>query len=200
MADLEFVPPVLAHMRSMGYQVFTDGDWNLNIFGVRSKERIAGRFDDWIGAACKRYDQWYVRWWQATTDPSPFYLIEHPTNPKGTAILVPGQYRGAYKIGKHRGSYDALVQSEPVAVYRDDTKDRILDMDRKSIITGRYGINIHRSHPRRDMGDGWVGPYSAGCQVFSHPDGLGELLVLCHAQIKNRGWDTYTYTLLDQWW
>ena len=44
-------------------------------------------------------------------------------NVKGTAILVPGQYRGAYKIGFHKGKYKALVQAKPVKLYIDNDKD-----------------------------------------------------------------------------
>lgn len=38
----------------------------------------------------------------ATTDPGTFYR-ENPLSVKGTAIMKPGQYRGAYMIGRHRG-------------------------------------------------------------------------------------------------
>ena len=120
-------------------------------------------------------------------------------NVDGTAILVPGQYRGAYKIGLHRGSYEALVQrgsGDKVKVYRDGNKDDILDMDPEDIAEGRYGINIHKSSSR-DEGSENVDKWSAGCQVFSKPgsDGFEAFMALCNKSAEIYS-DQFTYTLI----
>lgn len=66
-------------------------------------------------------------------------------NPKGTAILAPGQYQSSHKIGLHRGKYKALVQHRPVTVYRDNNKDSKYDLEPTKKDTGIFGINIHKA-------------------------------------------------------
>ena len=88
---------------------------------------------------------WITRTWECTTDPGAYWL-ENPMNAGGTAILVPGQYRGVYKIDKHRGLYDALCQrGGTVKCYRDKNKDDVIDMDPDSVTEGMYGINLHKA-------------------------------------------------------
>ena len=55
---------------------------------------------------------------------------------EGTAILAPGQYRGAYQIGKQRGRYKALTQRTEVTVYRDPDKNETLDVQENRTETG----------------------------------------------------------------
>jgi hypothetical protein len=50
-------------------------------------------------------------------------------NPKGAAILVPGQYCGSHAIGLHQGKYRALRQVKPLPVYRDSNKDMNYDLN-----------------------------------------------------------------------
>ena len=72
-------------------------------------------------------EKWEHYRWPITTDPG-LYWLENPMNVDGTAILAPGQYRGAYRIGKHRDDYQAVVQTGgEVAVYRDDDRNALLD-------------------------------------------------------------------------
>jgi hypothetical protein len=47
--------------------------------------------------------------------------------PKSTAILAQGQYKGAYKIGLHQGKYKALVEAKPITVIRDYDRNAKLD-------------------------------------------------------------------------
>ena len=201
MADA--LPPVLARMRALGLHVCDSGAYDLNLFGIRSPERRANAFDDLLGCAYREREDsgWVVRFWPATTDPGSPYLRD-PMNRAGTAILAAGQYRGAYRIGKHRGEYDALVQSGPVKVYRDDNRDDLLDFDGDPV-EGVFGINLHASaqNPHGDARSTQVGKWSAGCQVHATQRGFDEMMVLARKQQEyHPGWLTYSYTLLDQWW
>lgn len=191
------LPVLLQYVESLGYAVFTNGIYNLNIIGMRSKEHKANSFDDRICCVYRDERGWVTRTWAATCDPG-VYWLEHPMRPTGTAILVPGQYRGAYKIGKHRGQYDALCQrGGPVKIYRDSNKDEILDMEPESVTEGYYGINIHRAS-KREGGSTEVDRWSAGCQVFAKPgdDGFAEFMRLCKKSRDMWG-DTFTYTLVS---
>jgi hypothetical protein len=188
------IPPILMRIEALGHAIFTNGDWNLNLFGVRAASRDSNAFDDWIGCAYKEDGLWRVEWWEATTDPGDNYL-EKPINSAGCAILKPGQYRGAYKIAKHRGEYDALCQlGAEVTVYRDDNKDDVLNMDADDTQTGWFGINIHK----RSGTDDTVDAASAGCQVFRYENAFSRMMYLARRQESERGWDTYTYTLINE--
>jgi hypothetical protein len=188
------IPPILTRIESLGHAIFTKGDWNLNIFGIRSPDRVANAFDDLIGCAYKEDDLWKVEYWEATTDPGSPYLIK-PINSAGAAIISPGQYRSCYKIAKHRGKYDAICQvNGAVTVYRDDNRDNILDFDESSKQTGMFGINIHK----RDGDSDTVNGASAGCQVFRYEKAFDRMMWLARKQTSERGWDTYTYTVMNE--
>lgn len=201
------LPPVLAHMKSIGLEVFTSGDYNLNLFGIRSPDDSSAVYNDMLGCAYKLDNQWHVRYWAATTDPGVYYR-ENPMNVNGTAILMPGQYRGVYKIDGHgKAKYDALCQRNgTVRVWRDDNKDATLDHDVDEA-EGWYGINLHASTTTpytkdrdRDPETAEVGKWSAGCQVHATTTGFREMMALARKQVEVRGWETFTYSLLDQWW
>ena len=205
---MSMLPPVLSHIKSLGYQVFTSGDYNLNLFGIRSPDEESGVYNDMLGVAYKVDGQWRVEYWAATCDPGIYYR-ENPMNVQGTAILVPGQYRSVYTIDKHGGKYDALCQRNgTVKVWRDADKDAILDHDVPEA-EGYFGINIHASSSRpydedrdRNPDSADVGKWSAGCQVHATTTGFCRMMELCRKQLEEHpSWKPFfTYTLVDQWW
>ena len=95
-------PVLLDYVDSIGHAVFESGEYNLNIIGIRSKDHKANSFDDRICVVYKDEQGWITRTWECTTEPGKYWL-ENPSNVKGTAILVPGQYRSVWKIDKHQG-------------------------------------------------------------------------------------------------
>ena len=150
-----------------------------------------------------------VDYWPATTDPGAYYLTTASADFKvdGTAILVPAQYRGAYKVGPHGSTrYMALVQTgAPVKVYRDANRDLVLDTDcRSEVESGWFGINIHASSRQpydeaKDKSNYSVGKWSAGCQVHATTAGFLDMMRLAEKQIELTGCTTFSYTLLNQW-
>ncbi len=189
------LPPLLQQVAGYGYAVFTNGDYDLNLIGIRSKTRKANEFDDLMTCTYKEGGRWVTRYWPCTTDPGAYWL-ENPSRVSGTAILAPGQYRGAYRLGKHRGRYEALCQSGKVMVFRDSNKDEILDTSADTIEEGYFGINIHRANSKRKSVP--VEKWSAGCQVIADPSDYAELILLAHTQIDKRGFKTFTYTLIEE--
>ena len=138
---------------SKGYKWFNDNNnkgYDVNIIGIRNSEtdgKVTNHFDDTLTLSYKdAAGEWKFHQWEATTDPGQYWM-ENPMNKDGTAILVPGQYRGSHKIRKHQGKYEALGQRRPVKVYRDNDRDLEYDTDEATIKEGIYGINIHRSNP-----------------------------------------------------
>ncbi|MCP4437365.1 MAG: hypothetical protein GY810_00160 [Aureispira sp.] len=182
-------------MSKNGYSVFeTDSKpFNLNIVGVRSSKPTTNLFNDYICIFWKYEGRWNYLEFQATTLPGLKYL-EKPMNPKGCAILVPNQYKGVWKLGTHH-TYTALTQrGGEVEVYRDENEDKDYDMISDSIISGYFGINIHKaSEGERETVDG----YSAGCQVFQNSDEFDVFISLCKKAEKYWG-NSFTYTLLNE--
>jgi len=187
---------IKAVMRSKNYLVFGDqskGGYDLNIFGIRTLDNRANTFNDVIGVMYLFNDRWNCFMFPATTDPGVYYR-EHPMNVNGTAILVPGQYRGAFKLGLHSG-YPALVQKSPLKVYRDNNKDEVLDLDPDSIQEGMFGINLH--HAGSSQASTVVDKWSAGCQVVADPFQHQFLYSLAKKSSSLFG-DGFTYTLLEE--
>ena len=188
---------VRATFRKKGYAFFDQGDYNLNFFGVRRENMLSDRFDDYLGAVYKDTQRrWRLKIWPATTDPGRYWL-ERPQNPAGTAILVPGQYRGAYQVGKHQGKYTALCQAGPVRVWRDNNLDQIVDYGPRggSVYSGIFGINIHRTNP---YGESYlVGQWSAGCQVFQRASDFDALMRLVRISSRSFG-ARFSYTLFSE--
>jgi hypothetical protein len=77
-------------MEKKGYAFFEEGIFNVNIVGIRSKEKVSNKFDDTILLIYKnKKKEWEVQSSVVTTDPGEKYLV-HPMSDKGAAILVPG--------------------------------------------------------------------------------------------------------------
>lgn len=190
-----------------GHKAFDGGHaYNLNIVGIRSKGRDQSQdlFDDWMTCTYreKAGGSWITKWWRITTDPGKLSLLKPELyNSKGSAIIVPGQYRGAYVMGMHRAKYLALVQQgdNPITIARDNNKDLTLDLDPSTFEEGYFGCNIHKAGTDSAKISGKTYTYSAGCQVFKREKDFDEFLKLCDLQRKHHPtWRTFTYTLLDE--
>ena len=190
-------------MANLGYRVFEGVDrqgrqknYDINLFGIRTRSQVANTFDDWVGVFWMDWDagDWQYRVWSATTDPGTYYL-QNPVNVDGTAILVEGQYHSSHRIGIHKGTYTALVQNSPLPVFRDKNRDKVVDVQPGSIRKGLFGINIHRAsaHTPSSRVDKW----SAGCQVLADPGAFDELMDICFAARDVWG-PVFSYTLLNE--
>lgn len=180
-------------MAYSGHEVFTEKSgqpFNLNIVGWRNKFGKADTFCDMLSVYWQVSGHWLCRHYPITSRPGVPSLLS-PKNPKGTAILVPGQYIGAYKLGLHKGKYRALVQADIVHVYRDRTLDPRFDEALTTIEKGMFGINIHKA----GVASRFVGVSSEGCQVFQNSDDFEEFLNICDAAKEVWG-NKFTYTLV----
>ena len=182
----------IAAYRRMGYTLFTDGDYNLNIFGIRNTaDRDSEYYNDCIGVLYKVNGKWVVKKYDATTDPSVQYRQE-PMNSAGCAILVPGYFRSGFRRGKHQGKYEALVQNTKLPLYRDNNKDDKLDFDSSTIVYEMAGINIHRT--KASGGATTIGLYSAGCQAIQNSEDFKEFMNLVDTSAEMYG-ETFSYAL-----
>lgn len=170
-----------AKFAELGYQWPT-----LHIVGVRSAANEKNKFDDTIYLV----NGPMMHVFTGTTNPGTHWL-KNLMNPKGTAVLKPGQYVDSWKLGLHQGKYKALTQAKPITVYRDNNKNDLAEENGKED-TGMFGINIHRANPSAisSIIDKW----SAGCQVLNNPKEFATLLAACEASGKK----LFTYTLLKE--
>lgn len=186
---------IKAAMRRKGYVVFGNDvkGYDLNLVGIRTRDTRANKFNDHLVVMWLWDGQWNLFAFPATTDPG-VYWRNNPMRVEGTAVLVPGQYRGAYQIGEHK-SYPALVQRKDVKVYRDDNRDDVLDLDPTTIQEGMFGINIHRASASKPSTT--VDKWSAGCQVLQDPLQQAFLMELARKSAELFG-NAFTYTLLTE--
>lgn len=188
------VEKFLAVMQKKNYRIFKNKrGHDLNIVGVRTKDNTANSFNDWITVFYLFDGTWNFFAFPGTTDPGTYYR-KNPINVRGTAIMKPGQYRGIYKIGKHRG-YKALQQQGEITVYRDANMDNTLNTTGTKEESGINAINIHRANAFRPSTV--VGKWSAGCQVFQDPDQFAFFLALCE-RAKEKYGNAFSYTLLEE--
>ena len=181
--------------RYMGYTYFTSGDYNLNIFGIRSNDYRSNYFNDVVGMTYLENGKWVVKKYTATTDPGLYYRL-HPMHNQGTAIIVPGQYRGVYQIGLHQGKYEALCQCKPMKYWRDNDLNDRLNFN-SPIITDMAGTNLHRANNNPNCASKLVDKWSAGCQCLASFNDFTELMTIVRRS-KDLYGNSFTYTLFTE--
>ncbi len=176
-------------MKAKGYAFFENGDYNINIIGIRTiGNKVTNVFDDLLTVSYKVNGELVFKQWAATTDPGTKGVKEFH-NAQGVARLVPGQYKGSHAIGLHQGKYEALRQVKPLKVYRDSNKD--MTFDEKVITEGIYGINIHKAGADSTYVENW----SEGCQVFKKSADFDSFMAIVKKAATLHG-NSFTYTLL----
>tara|TARA_R100001086_G_C11810957_1_gene251529 strand:+ start:341 stop:916 length:576 start_codon:yes stop_codon:yes gene_type:complete len=187
------IPLLLKKVEAKGYRIFTRGQYNLNIIGIRHRGR-PNEFDDTLALVYRdEAGGWVTREFICTTDPGS-YWTNNPGNVNGTAVLCPGQYK-SYKIDKHQGRSDALCQRlGPVKVWRTPAGEKIewdkLDDGKE----GWYGINIHSSGLNLSTA---VNKWSAGCTVLADPLEWLTFMRIVNKSAEHYG-NAFTYTLLEE--
>lgn len=188
------LPPILWNVKRHGFAIFDDGDYDLNIIGIRNiVDPQPNIFDDEIAIVYPLNGSWVEERAPFTTDPGRYWL-QKPEYKPCAVYYHPQQARGAYKIGLHRGKYKALTQHRAVKYWRDANKDEHADYSGE-IYRSIIGLNIHRSSTKQG-GSAYVDRWSAGCQVFQNTDDYDRFIELCDLQVQNLGYRTFTYTLI----
>ena len=185
-------------VKTKGYKWFENGDYNLNIVGVRNAEtlnEVTNKFDDHLTLSYKVNGEWNYHCFDATTDPGKHW-VDNVLNEAGVAILKENQYRGSHKIGLHQGKYEALRQQKPVQVYRDNNLDNCYDLDESTLQEGIFGINIHRATKWEGKKSTQIDKWSAGCQVIAANDDFRLFMEICN-KAKDTWGNSFTYTLIN---
>lgn len=182
---------VFEEMLKRNYVVFEQGDYNLNLIGLRKIPGQSNKFDDLYTISYKIKGEWQFKVFPFTSDPG-IYWLQNPSRSEGAAVLCPGQYRGCWHVGVHKGEYPALVQwKSPFKVWRDKDKDGKVEYGGQ-IYTDSAGINNHHAG---DLSVD-VNKWSAGCQVFANLKDWNEFWSLVTTAASVWGF-SFTYTLLE---
>jgi hypothetical protein len=181
-------------VKAKGYNWFENGDYNVNIVGVRNMangQKATNTFDDWITISYQEKGEWKFYSFPATTEAGTHYL-KNPMNKNGTAIIVPNQYKGSHAIGLHQGKYSALRQVGKLRIWRDNDKD--LDYDYVNEADSfNDGINIHKAN---NTGTSvYVNNWSAACQVLANAKDFDLFMGVCQKSADLYG-NKFTYTLI----
>ena len=76
------IPPILKKVQDHGFTIFHDGDYDLNIVGVRNlNSNRDNEFDDKLIVAYKTGDLWITEEFIITTDPGRYWLTKPDYKP-----------------------------------------------------------------------------------------------------------------------
>jgi len=135
--------------------------------------------------------------YQITTVPSLAYYGKKPMNPKGVGIKMPGDT--LYILQEStlgHGKYKMMVEGEKIKVGRYPIGVTKYETYKPAeIYTENCGMQIHRSSTK---GEGiCVGPWSAGCQVFSDYDEFKDFISKAEREAMNASKFIYALIQLD---
>lgn len=196
------------------YESDKDTDnYALNIWGIRSNETTADKYDDYmvVFRKCQRpnvhtitnsdwirryQNGWSLDIFTITTNPGTTLLLK-PVNPKGAAIIAEGQYINVWRKGFHKNdkTHPALIQVRAMTVHRDNNKDFKLDYCGKTE-SGLFGLNCHRASAWKIVNT--IGLYSAGCQVFKNVNNYNEIFMWLIDKSMKEGNKDFSYTLITE--
>lgn len=176
--------------------VFFTGNYNLNILGIRGRDRRVNFFDDRIIAVYQVGHEEKVFNIAGTVDPGlPFIKI--PMEQKlGAAAIKEGQYRSVWQFGRFRGA-KSLLQVREFTCYRDNNRDDVFDYIPDFTTKGLYGIHMHEHFQAEDVAQ-VVSNSSAGCVVPASRYLHYQFMWLCEQQIAAGYGNTFTFTLFDE--
>lgn len=183
---------VIQTLNKLGYPVYEKGDFNINLVAIRSNENnksgqsVNNKFNDLTVVFYKQAGKWVFKTWQCTTVPGDDYFLNPFNKDFGTAIMVPGHYKGVYQLGVHFGK-PALQQVGVLSLYRDNNKNGIIDLDPATIQKTAYSAcNWHYSNAvarQKNAVDNW----SAGCGVlaYGYNEAQYQDFIACFSQAIN---------------
>ncbi len=173
-----------------------DYSYQINIFGIRSKNTSEIEFSDILGLAYfDSFTNPVILSFPATTNPALYWINHRNMSRNGAAILVPGQYENCWMIGKHNNIYEELVQkgTHNFKVWRNfDTKDQL---DKKKIYNDVTVLNVNTNSIIRDIDK--QGQYNAGCQIIQHDLDFQIFLSILKKSASLYG-SVFSYTLFEE--
>ena len=183
---------------SKGYVFFDTGVYNLNFVWIRTSDSITNYFTDFLYVAYRIGAEEYVLKIPATTKPGIKGSIDTPITYQGvtgTAIIVPGQYRSAWKfIDSYEGfsHYPYFHQVKGINYWRDGDKDLLVD-EVQLQLDQLFGTHWHRMSQNGIKGYP-INNWSLGCMGAEEPY-FRQLLPIVREAVKLYG-PVFTGTII----
>lgn len=172
------------------YRFFDFGDYNLNFIWIRTNDQITNYFTDLLYVAYRVNGEEKLIIIPATTKPGIKGGTDSPITYEGitgTAVIVPGQYSGAWKfIDSYSGfsSYPYFSQVKPISYWRDGDKDLLID--EVQLQEGKiFGTHWHRMSQNGVTGYP-INNWSLGCMGAEEPY-FKKLLPVIREAVKRYG-------------
>lgn len=194
------IEDIHAVMKANNMVVF-DRPFSVTLGGIRTKDNVSNRFNDWLFASFFTKDNGLVSAVvEGTTDAGLFYR-ENPLHIDGTAIIKDGvQHMSAYRYENpslnegqhgHKGQ-EAFSQIGDMRYHRDPDRDKYLEQT-GPVITDNFRTNGH------DMGTLGknVNKWSAGCWG-STEENMEILYAIARLQIMGGMGDVFSFAMLNE--
>lgn len=198
--------------QKLGYAFFEDGDFNLNLIAVRENDVFENTFSDTLNIVYKENGLWKLEKYNWTTlagtlgvggEQNPLTASQTGTGVSGTAVIVEGQYRGAFRFVDSNNyntlwlQYPYFDQIKNMNYYRDNDKNGIITRGR--IYNGNYKTNLHRMTNNGVISrfvNYWNVGWSQGCNGCPEPD-FKKIVALVRKSVALYG-NIFSYTLLHR--
>lgn len=197
------IEQILALYKQKSYQI-NEQQYKINLLGIRKDDVFDNMFSDRLVIFWQNENMdWEKREFEWTTLAgtlgqggvlSPLTVL----GLTGVAALAEGQYVNAYQlIDTYHGwlNYPYFNQIGKVKIYRDNTRDKLIDYDSPTQ-NGLFGINIHRmsgnGQQQRYVNSDYAA-WSQGCQGCPEPV-FRQIIELARISSRFHG-STFTYTL-----
>ena len=173
-------------LQRRGFELYTK-PMQLNIVGLRNKDK--SKSDELHVFYKINARNWNYHVYELISDTAKVWKGKPSKTP---VLLLEGQYKEAYRIGKRDGKTDALLQVKPVEVVHNYDRDALFN----NTTTGEQvsGIDIICSTYTNDTLT--ISKAEEGCQVILGKENFDELMKLCAMQSQLYG-NSFTYTLID---
>lgn len=188
-------------VKDLGY-VWFEGPYNVNFIWERTSDIITNKFTDFLHCCYQTEENGtgFVITIPATTKPGLKGSILEPVTVNGvtgTAIIKPGQYRGAWEFRdtfKEFSEYPYFRQVKPIDYWRDGDKDHEIDrvQDQEDKI---FGTHWHRMSQNNTYGSGLINNWSLGCMGAPEPE-FEKILPLVRENCKRYG-NRVTGTIIE---
>ena len=197
--DDNIITPIKNIFHKKGY-IFFKGKFNVNLIGIRMNHQELDKFSDlFLLVYMDHLNNWHVEKAIGTTVPGNYYHKNY-SNPNGLGIIVPGQYRGAFKQGLHR-SRPSLIQNTTFKVFRDTNKDGKIDevnvTDAPPSMRFDFHDAVSSTNPNKIFLEN-IGKFSEGCQVLANKVKYKMWLNIILYSMELWKSPTITYTLLEE--
>ncbi len=173
-------------LKRRGFELYTK-PMQLNIVGLRNKDMAKS---DELHVFYKINSRnWNYHVYELISDTAKVWKGKPSKTP---VLLMEGQYKDAYRIGKRDDETDALLQVKPVDVAYNFDRDALFT----DVTTGKQVSGIDLIAATYDGESVTISKAEEGCQIILGSENFSEFMNLCQLHSQLNG-NSFTYSLID---